>query len=376
MPGDRSVWRGESRATDPDLAVAQLAEQIEQDDLAGVLFFCSDRYDPEALAAALNRRFSVPMLGCTTAGEIGNRYVTDSLVGVGLARSHFHLHTALLPDLGAFQHQDAAAMVDRFRADLAFSTSLNSGKMFALSLLDGLSIKEENAVAHLGTALQGVPLIGGSAGDNLHFRETRVFAEGRFHTGAGVLALIETSLPFRPFQLQHFAPSEKDLVITEADPSRRRVTEIDGGPAAQEYAEILGLEIDALSPQVFSRFPLMLQIGDDWYVRSIQKVNPDGSLDFFCAIEEGLPLTIARGEGLVKTLNAKVDSLLADLGPIQCTLGCDCILRRLEIQETGRTEEVEEALQRINFLGFSTFGEQFGSIHVNQTLTGIALGLP
>ncbi|OGR15523.1 MAG: hypothetical protein A2097_03545 [Desulfobacula sp. GWF2_41_7] len=55
----------------------------------------------------------------------------------------------------------------------------------------------------------------------------------------------------------------------------RVVSEIDGAPAAEEYANILGFKIQELSPQVFTRYPVMLEIGDQWYVRSIKKVNPD-----------------------------------------------------------------------------------------------------
>lgn len=124
--------------------------------------------------------------------------------------------------------------------------------------------------------IQGVSLIGGSAGDSLKFRETRVFTDGRFYTGAGVFIMIESRLPFKTFKLQHFEPSDKDLVITEADPKTRVVFEIDGGPAAGQYADILGLKIQELSPQVFARYPVMLEIGDQWYVRSIQKVNLGG----------------------------------------------------------------------------------------------------
>ncbi len=111
----------------------------------------------------------------------------------------------------------------------------------------------------------------------------------------------------------------------------------------------------------------MLQLGNDWYVRSIQKVNPDGSLRFFCAIDEGLPLTIAKGKGLVETLEMKIDDLEERFSHIACTLGFDCILRRVEMKERGRTPEVESALSRLKFTGFSTFGEQYGAVHVNQT---------
>jgi hypothetical protein len=33
-----------------------------------------------------------------------------------------------------------------------------------------------------------------------------------------------------------------------------------------------------------------------------------------------------------------------------------------------------KVLDAVDFFGFSTYGEQFNGVHVNQTLTGIALG--
>lgn len=374
-PGNSSIRRGESHAADPHQAVTELVTQIDQVDLAGVVVFCSDAYDPDSLATALAPAFDAPVIGCTTAGEIGTRYSTGGLVGVSFGRRDFRFHPVFLPDLQGFTPVAAADTVASLRTRLELAEQLDPGRMFVISLLDGLSVREEQVTAFLHAAFDGVQLVGGSAGDNLQFAETRVYADGRFHTGSGVMALIETTLPFRTFQVQHFEPSDHDLVITEADPTIRRVNEADGGPAAEEYAALLGLDADNLTPQAFSRYPLMLQIGDEWYVRSIQKANADGSLDFYCAIEEGLPLTVARGVGLVESLERKIDELQADLGIIQCTLGCDCILRRLEIQSTGQTEAVERVLQQINFVGFSTFGEQYGAIHVNQTLTGVALGV-
>ena len=55
-------------------------------------------------------------------------------------------------------------------------------------------------------------------------------------------------------------------------------------------------------------------------------------------------------------------------------LAFDCILRRLEITQDGLKEKVSDVLRRNNTVGFSTYGEQFCGVHVNQTLTGIALG--
>jgi len=37
-------------------------------------------------------------------------------------------------------------------------------------------------------------------------------------------------------------------------------------------------------------------------------------------------------------------------------------------------DRVGEIFSRNNTVGFSTYGEQFHGVHVNQTLTGIAIG--
>jgi len=55
-------------------------------------------------------------------------------------------------------------------------------------------------------------------------------------------------------------------------------------------------------------------------------------------------------------------------------VGCDCILRRLELEERHLDERAGELLRANKVIGFSTYGEQFNAVHVNQTLTGVVLG--
>jgi hypothetical protein len=110
------------------------------------------------------------------------------------------------------------------------------------------------------------------------------------------------------------------------------------------------------------------------YVRSIQKANPDGSLTFYCAIEEGLVLRVARGVDLVENLEQTFERVREQIGEPQAVFGCDCILRNLEVLQTGVRERVESVLRKHNAVGFNTYGEQFGGVHVNQTFTGLAIG--
>jgi hypothetical protein len=150
--------------------------------------------------------------------------------------------------------------------------------------------------------------------------------------------------------------------------------EINGEPAAEEYANVLGLTIDELTPTVFSNHPVMLSIGGEYYVRSIQHVNDDKSLSFYCAIDNGLVLTVAEGVGLVQNLENQLQSIQEKIPNLKLILGFDCILRRLEIMEKNIIDPVSILIKNKNFVGFSTYGEQYNAVHVNQTLTGVALG--
>lgn len=370
------VHRGRSEQADEALAAQELSEAIAREGVVLSAFFCSSRYDSERLGKELSRRIPGPLIGCTTAGEIdASGYGEGSVVGLSLVSSELCADVRLIRDLDRFSPEDAKRLVREMRATVAERWSAGEEpRSFALMLIDGLSMLEEQTAAFLHEALGSVPLVGGSAGDDLAFERTSVFAEGQGAQNAAALCLVQTTLPFRAFKTQHLQPTDEKLVITAADPVQRRVMEIDGAPAAEVYAELLDLSIDDLTPDVFSAHPVLLRIGGESYVRSIQRVEDDGSLVFYCAIDNGLVLTLARGEDLVGSLERQLAELSAELGGIELVLGCDCILRRLEMQQKGQIDDVVARVTRHGFVGFSTYGEQFDGVHVNQTLTGIALG--
>lgn len=50
------------------------------------------------------------------------------------------------------------------------------------------------------------------------------------------------------------------------------------------------------------------------------------------------------------------------------------MLRNIEIEQRAQKNVVSELFMRNGVIGFCTYGEQFNSMHVNQTFTGIAIG--
>jgi hypothetical protein len=247
---------------------------------------------------------------------------------------------------------------------------------FAMLLIDGMSRREEVVVSSLNRFLDPVPLFGGSAGDGLKFGKTWVYASGQFYGDAAIFAVFHTTCPFKVFKLDHFHPTDRKMVVTEADSNARLVMEINAEPAAPAYARMVGLEEQELSPFIFAAYPVVVKIGGEYHVRSIQKVEPDGSLRFYCGIDAGLVLTVSRGEDIATNLSAKLEQIESSLGETEVILGFDCILRRLEAEQKQKTREVSAVLRKHKVVGFSTYGEQFKSMHVNQTFTGVAIGAP
>jgi hypothetical protein len=375
---DRYFRRAHSRAADARQAARELQAGLHRlDELALVVFFCSSEYDLDALADELNLLFpGVALLGCTTAGEIGPAgYCSKSLSGTSFSRRAGAAAVGHLERLQQFDVGRGQVFVHALLQQLeGKAPAARFDNTFAMMLIDGLSVREEPVVRALQTALGQIALFGGSAGDDCKFARTFVFHDGAFHTDTVALALFSTHLPFTLFKTQHFTRGDERLVVTEADAARRVVREINGLPAAEEYARVIGCAVAELGPARFAASPVVVMVDGADYVRAIQQVNPDGSLTFFCAIEEGVVLRVATGKEMLVNLENTFEMLEAELGPLELVLGCDCILRNLEAQERKLMEPLGALMQGHKVVGFSSYGEQYGGVHINQTLTGIAIG--
>ena len=298
MENSSSIRLAQSCLKDAREAVREFYEAVKQSNMELVIFFCSSEYDLDALADEMNCLFTgVPVVGCTTAGEIGPAgYLDHSLTGVSFSATDFKAVASLLTNLQQFQISKCQHFTQELLQRL--EREADTQNSFAFLLIDGLSIREEPVIRILQNELGKIPLVGGSAGDDLKLNSTYVYFDGHFHSDSAILTLVTTKLPFRIFKTQHFIATDKRLVVTEADTAHRKVKEINGLPAAQEYARILGIDEHGLDPMRFAASPIVVMIDGTNYVRSIQKANSDGSLTFFCAIDNGLVLRVAKGVDL------------------------------------------------------------------------------
>ncbi|MFC3390894.1 nitric oxide-sensing protein NosP [Aidingimonas halophila] len=366
-----------SDSHDPRQAANALALALTHDQLGFVLFFCSAEYPLDALGLALDEAFAdVPVSGCTTAGEITPAgYGRGCIVAMGFDRRHFAMSLALVEDLARFDLERAQRLTDSLLSDCRRQALAPiSGHSFALTLLDGLSSSEEQVLATLDAALGSIPSFGGSAGDDNRLAHTHVYHGGRFHSQAAVVAMFNTDMPFEVFTTHHLRSRCEKLVVTAIDRAQRRVNELNAAPAAEEYARLVGCSVTELDESIFARFPLAVKIGDHHYVRSIQRANPDGSLSFYCAVETGIVLTAMEPASILDDLETIFVDLEARLGRPELIIGCDCFLRRLELETLGQVDAASRLMTRYGVVGFNTYGEQHHGMHINQTFTGVVIG--
>ncbi|MGH1340223.1 MAG: FIST signal transduction protein [Nannocystales bacterium] len=342
-----------------------------------IFVFYSSQHDADAVAKALAEQYpDVPTVGCSTAGEhLGAQHSRDSLVVAGLCDTGVDWVVESVEGLEDFDDARGEALAERlFERHGTDADNIDPDEYVALLFVDGLCRVEERVSAAVAAGLAGVALAGGSAGDDLAFKRTTVIHNGTAAADRATVVLAKSrGTKFRVVKHQHFTTEAAMLAVTRADPDDRRVYELDGYPAAEAYARALGLETEKLDGTALFSHPVMFCCDGEKYVRSVQAVNDDGSLTFFCAIEEGMVLQLGSHHEMKEALESDLHSL-AEPDPVDFLLGFNCVLRALEATQRETWEELGAVVGSVSrsSIGFDTYGEQLNGLHINQTLVAVA----
>jgi hypothetical protein len=353
--------------------IAQIRQEFGDEPLSFLTLFVSPMADFPTIVAEARTLFpDTDIATCTTAGEISAAgYDEGRIIALGFPTSGFASTCLMVENI---DNLDPLPLIDRITLERVrlqeLHPEMTSG--FAFLLVDGLSRAEDGLTATISPALRDMPLFGGSAGDGTDFEHTSVALNDKVAQNAAVLTLVRSRYRTQVFSLDHLVPSDSQMVVTGADPGRRIVKTINAEPAAREYARIVGKDPEQLDRLTFASHPVVVRIGGTHHVRAIQQVNSAGELVFFSAIDEGMVLTVAAPQNMVEHLRNKMMGLSVKKKPA-LILGCDCILRRIEAEQRQITRDLSDVMSSYNVTGFSTYGEQIGALHVNHTMTGVAI---
>jgi hypothetical protein len=359
-----------STQQDPAQVAASLKRELGDADTRLLVYFASAQYEPVTLARAIADAFpSVVTFGCTTAGEIvTGRMLDQSVVAMALGSELVKkVHVALAEGVSAASRSACKTAVRTLEQVVgAKLDALDSQKYCGLILTDGLTGVEEAVMDEIGNA-SNLTFIGGSAGDDLKFKKTYIFVNGRAYSDIAALALLEMAVPFHVVKTQSFRVLPKVLVATKVNERKREVLEFDGRPAAEAYAGALGVPVSALAAE-FMKHPLGLLAGDEPFVRSPQAV--DGNVvRFYCQILEGMEMHVLEATDIVVDTRTAISTI----GSPSALINFHCILRTLELKDKGQCSAYAGLFDKVPTVGFSTYGESYIG-HINQTSTILVIG--
>lgn len=363
------------------MAVDELLQQIPGGNGGFAVFFCTPHYDLGKVGNALRAAGRVRAIAATTGRAIGaDGFLQQGITGFHLPAGRFKVADAIIENAADFGLPEARDLARSLRARLGRGTAATMPHWFGVLLVDAEARCEERLIAALGTELGGVPIVGGSAGD-VYFHPrgskpgtTRILHRGVAHRGAAVFCLVASATPVHAVSHTHYVPDRRRrVVITEADPAKRLVREINGRKALQAYAEAAGLKRLPRYAGECAPHPLMIRIGGQYFARGVQRIYADGSLEFACAMEPGMVLTVAKPGEMVEELNEMFNAMRRNLGKVELVIGFECAARTAEMEQGGLTDEVSNVFRDNSVVGFSTLGEQFNTIHANNSFTCIGL---
>ncbi len=358
-----------SRAEKIADVVADITRRIDPKTTVLLNVFFSSRYPAQEMAAALQAAYpETHVIGCTTAGELSNEGFTEQAVSAfgfmkgGVSR----LAVAVAENC----NQNAApisAALKKIAGELNVDLNrLAPDRYLGIVLTDGNSGHEEFVMDTLAAEAFNLTFVGGSAGDDLQFKQAFVLADGKAYSNSAVLALIETARPFTIVKTQSFRTTGRIWEVTKADPKNRIVYELDGKPAAQAYAEALSIPKEQIGDRFMSN-PIGLLVGSVPFVRSPQRLEGD-AIRFYCQVNEGSRVHLLESGDMVTDTRADLEKARQGLGALSGMLVFNCILRYLDAKNRNIVDQLGKTYDLAPAAGFNTYGEQYLG-HINQTAT-------
>lgn len=371
-----NLKRGFSKSADTKEAVNSVVSSISQSDIKFVIFFASSKYDFTLVSKSMKEAFkSAEVIGCTTAGEIGSQGFTEgTLVAMSIAADDFTPATAVIKDIKKRAMLGKNEVINAFnKTGMDINDVAVNKKGFGILLIDGMQAAEEKVMSVFSLIFKEFPILGGSAGDDLKFKETFVSANGEVYSNAAVVTFIKTGKKFYPYKENIYAPTEKELKVTKVDLESRTVFEFNNLPAIQEYAAALNVPKDKLQ-SCFMSSPLGRQFSDSIWITSPYRIEGDG-IQFYAQLMQNSVVRVLKAIDPVEEARKTVEKIKENVPNVKGIIAFNCILRYLQFKSQNVCSPVYNELSKLGeVIGFSTYGEQYYKHHVNQTLTLIALG--
>ena len=232
-------------------AASRALSMIHINPIAAVIVFASVHHDlRNVLRGIRNIIPDVPLFGCTTAGEICNEPLHESVVVTLLASSYMRVSCGLGRDVSrdwriSLEEAVNTPDIQPYFNDINYwqQLTLNGKSAFAVLFSPGntrhntsrsFNILESIKMKSLGR----LPVFGGSAADDWRMETNFVLLDDEVFPDSLILSVFETQLQFGIAMDHGFVPTNHQTIVTCSED--HEVLELDGCPAADFFARLFG----------------------------------------------------------------------------------------------------------------------------------------
>lgn len=334
--------------------------------------FSSITYEQESMLRGVQEiAGDVPVVGCSTAGEIVTIGPLDapSVAVMLISATPDSLTTTIGvgTDIKGSERKAGQGAAQEVVNLLGGKENLRGFIMLA----DGLAGNGAEIVRGVLDVLgEHFPVVGGSAGDDFRFKETYQYARGQVHTGDVVGIGLSGNFTFGIGVKHGWGVLGIPSKVTKA--TANVVHEIDDRPAMELYEKYFGERAKSLREETLATlavsYPLGIRSSDteeDYLIRDPLFVAENGSITCAAEVPEGSEVRIMMGtrESAIAMATQAAEKARIELGgkTPKAIIIFNCIARKklLGLRGGEEIEAIQKVLGKdVPLIGLYTYGEQ------------------
>lgn len=221
-------------------------------------------------------------------------------------------------------------------------------------------------------AIEGkdIPVVGASAGTmSIGNKDSLVCLNGDVYINTCAFVFIHNlNGRIKIIKENIFKPTNHSFIVTDVDCDEQLVYEYDGKIAADQLMEKLNVDVDEL-PNTLNLHPMGRVFDDDIYITATNKINDDGSICYYTRIYNHTKMVLLELDDIPKVWKETVSKSKKEIEKPSFVLSLNCIGRSSIFEIKNCFGDFVNVLRDVGkFIGISGYGEQLGTIHLNQSM--------